>query len=645
MPIGFPKPYAADLNRTRRLFAAQAAVPKERGTESLAGISQEAVLSTVVRAGREALRCSGRGWLPDSDLHVQAGNTKPLLLRLAGFRRVEATVNPVAYLQRCVQLHAQGIGPNPMAILESSAGALIRLFLGYFGICPWDRWRHEDLVDAALLGAYDTTWVNAREEELAVLVTVFFEQSVVSHALTELEGAQFVRGLAWERAVNQHPYHLLTALFERTQAMLFPKAWELVPIATGSNDAPLADALVPDVLRILFEARVRFLRGHLTLRGKQRRPDSRDWPSRVFRLAELLVPYLEKQREDQPPSPNPNPFVRPAPGDQPGDTNRQPPTGGPVLDPNGEPHPFVPQPGDGTQRPQSARGRRAGVGEPQPPRFDDPEFVDRYYSERASALVVRDKAESSPAADPDLIVVGHLDHEPVTALGLLTGPIDWIRTRVGTADGVMPNRLQIFRRTDPLEIPACGPEPEAYSLPHLNLVVDSSSSMGFQPAATGAARGKYDVVLMAAWGMFAYMQQHPNAHQVQVNAVNFSNDTSVSGWHSFHNLEPVKRVLASYKGQGTTLDISKLRAAFDSRPGEMLTVVMTDGDLGNTPQALEAFAQNVASGNHLVLLHIGNANAFTKGIQDLKCPVHILKDASQLVGLCLDLAKERYQSN
>lgn len=51
---------------------------------------------------------------------------------------------------------------------------------------------------------------------------------------------------------------------------------------------------------------------------------------------------------------------------------------------------------------------------------------------------------------------------------------------------------------------------------------------------------------------------------------------------------------------------------------------MTDGVLGNTPNALESFARHAKAGNHLVLLHIGKANALTKGIEELNCPVHPL---------------------
>lgn len=49
--------------------------------------------------------------------------------------------------------------------------------------------------------------------------------------------------------------------------------------------------------------------------------------------------------------------------------------------------------------------------------------------------------------------------------------------------------------------------------------------------------------------------------------------------------------------------------------------------------------------NHVVLLHIGSETPFTKGIKDLGCPVHLVAKAEDLVGLCLDLAKNTYDTD
>lgn len=617
--------------RRRKLFAPLSKISPEKAAEQLKSVKPEVVQNLVLRAGQEALRCSGPGWYPESDIRVTIDRGRPLVLQLSGFKRLELSVNPGALLNQCAKLHKDGIGANPIAILENTAGALVRLFAGYYAICPWDAWRHRNLVNAACWGAYRTQWVSGKEKELAAMVALFFEKSVVAHALTEDEGPIFIQGVTCERLVSEVPYHLLTALFERTQSMLFPKAWRPVLPTTLQEANPVADALLADVMYLLFGGRVRSVRGGLRLRGKTARPKSWEWTSRVEHLAELLVPYLEREEEGDGPG-GPNPFP---PGD--GPDPAPPPIGpnpfgpGEDLDPSLGP-PLQPQPG----------GPLPGAGPPRPPRFSDFEAIDQYYSERANRLVLRDQSDDGPQQEPERITVGYLDAEEASLLDLVSGRIDWVRTRKCAPDDLHPTGLQLFRRTEPLDISADADKPAPHGLPHLLIAVDSSGSMCFDPAAEGSARGQYDLVLHGAWGMFRYIQECEEADKVKVNALNFSSATITSGWHPCSRLQPVKEVLATYYGGGTSLDVAKLNEAHETRPGEFLAVVITDGGLGNTAEALAGFKKIVQAGNHLVLLHVGKANAFTKGIEDLGCPTHLLNRAEDLVGLCLDLAKSRY---
>ena len=142
--------------------------------------------------------------------------------------------------------------------------------------------------------------------------------------------------------------------------------------------------------------------------------------------------------------------------------------------------------------------------------------------------------------------------------------------------------------------------------------------------------------------MFRYIQECGEAQNVKVNALNFSSATIASGWHPCTQLQPVKKVLATYYGGSTILDLTKLNEAHETRPGEFLAVVITDGGLGNWADALGGFKKIVDAGNHVVLLHVGKANPFTEGIESLGCQTHLLNKAEDLVGLCLDLAKSRY---
>ena len=166
--------------------------------------------------------------------------------------------------------------------------------------------------------------------------------------------------------------------------------------------------------------------------------------------------------------------------------------------------------------------------------------------------------------------------------------------------------------------------------------------MQFNPSNIGPGRGKYDVVLMACWGLFRYIGENGLGDRVWINAVNFSGATRSSGWQRGDALDQVKRVLAAYEGGGTRLGISAIQSARGSAPGRFMTITMTDGSLSNTQQALEELRRTVESGNSVALLHIGAPNAFTEGVRRLGGAVHILNQAHELVGLCLDLAKTSY---
>ena len=166
--------------------------------------------------------------------------------------------------------------------------------------------------------------------------------------------------------------------------------------------------------------------------------------------------------------------------------------------------------------------------------------------------------------------------------------------------------------------------------------------MNFNPQATGNDRGKYDVVLMACWGLFRFLQQRRLEGSVWLNAINISGATRTSGWHRGNAL-PVKRILAAYEGGGTTLGVASLQTARESAPGRFVAIIVTDGSLSNTSAALDELQKTVEAGNRLALVQIGAApNGFTEGVKRLGGAVHLLNHAQELVGLCLNLAKSHY---
>ena len=598
------------------------------------GLSQQLV-GLALAAGQDALRCAGKGWFPESDVAASAHPGQAILLELIGFKRIEIRVNPDVLAQRAAAL-ASAASADPLHIVITAVRSFVRLFAGHYDVCPLDLWGHRRLVDAASWGAYGTYYPTESEMQIAASIASFFERTIVAYTLTRAEGADFVSGLATERRLNQHRPHLLWALFQRSQAVLLPTAWDHALKIYPWEPDPAADALLCEVLFILFRARLSTVRGRLRLRGRIRCPAAWEWTGAVEALAELLAPYLGQPANSGPGQPNP--FSAPGPH------GNRPLAGLPTMDAGDLANPFL---NSGDQDRQGTTPLPTGAG-PFPGRRPGRgiacsfELIDEYYSLQAQSLQVKDACKDRPEQEPEMLPVGFLDYAPASLRDLACGQIDWFRTRRSPPSNENPSGLQLYRLTDPLEIPAKAFEPASRNVPHLLLLCDSSGSMAFNPQATGAARGKYDVVLNACWGLFRFLKERGLQDCVWVNAVNFSGVTRSSGWHRGDTLEPVKRVLAAYEGGGTTLGTSAIRTARESSPGRFMTITMTDGSLGNTQQALEELQRTIETGNSLALLHIGAPNAFTEGVRRLGGSVHVVNQAQELVGLCLDLAKANY---
>lgn len=594
-----------------------------------------AFVALALAAGQDALRCAGRGWYPESDVTASAHPGQPILLELIGFKRIEIRINPDVLAQRAAALQASA-ATDPMNSVLGAVRSFVLLYAGHYDWCPRDLWGHRRLVDAANWGAYRTYYPTESEMRIAASIAAFFERSIVSYHLTREEGAVYATGLAMERSLNQHPAHFLWALFQRSQAVLFPAEWEQASRICHWDPDPAADALLKDVLAILFRARLGTVRGQLRLRGRIRCPAAWEWTEAVEALAELLIPYLAPDGNSGPPQPNP--FL-PA-------GSRRPHPGGtePAIDPGDQVNPFLNSQHPNAQSTQ-ANSQAAGMlpgrgqGRGQACGFEE---LDDYYSSQARSLQVRDSGKDRGEEAPELLPVGFLDHAPARLRDLACGHIDWFRTRLDAPSPGNPSRLRLYAQTEPLEIPALASDPSTSNIPNLLLVVDSSGSMGFNPRAAGQGRGKFDLVLLSSWGLLRYISERRLDEQVWVGAVNFSGATRSSGWHRANAAEPVKRCLAFYEGGGTALSTEAIRLARESAPGRFVIIAITDGGLANTQPTLEELRRTMQAGNGVVLLHVGAPNAFTQGVKQLGGSVHILNQAEELVGMCLDVAKANY---
>jgi hypothetical protein len=449
---------------------------------------------------------------------------------------------------------------------------------------------------------------------------------MVAHALTEIEGGLFVEGQALERALNQRHPDLLSALFERVQSLLFPAEWQSAATISPPTPDPVADSLLPDVFYCLFRGILKPRRGGWRIRGKVSRPvDPWKWSRRVEDLARILAENIEQNSSRIRGGPNPfdRPVPQPLPGSYPGFPGLAPPGSNRLLPSGGRRG--LPFPG----------GRPRAGNETGPDRYGNFAAIDEYYTGAAKELPVRDTVEEGPKRIPEMYPAAYLHREKGDLRDLAFGRALLSRLRWDAHDD-----LEVIRRAMPYMIQAHPEEPVGQGVPSLMLITDSSGSMSFRPPPRPA--GQYDIVLRACWGIFQYIQNRRLSDRVQVHAINFSAQTRSSGWYPAGNLDKVKRTLAGYQGQGTTLDVDVLRGAVNTAPGKFLAIIMTDGVLGNVAPALRAMEDLVHRGNRLVQFHIGPPNPFTQGIERLGCPVHLITKPEDLVGMCLDLARESY---
>ena len=613
-----------------------------RRQEQLNQLQQtEGVRQLLSKVAQKALHDSGKEWDPRTDIVVRIDNGKPISITTIGFKQICVGVNVAGLAEWIGERSQAGPQTNPAEKPGKAISSAVKQWCGHYSYCPLDSWRHERLCEAAAKGGYGSIWVSESKWKLATATAAFFEKNIVDRILTREKGRDFAEGLVLEHLINKRPMALLSTLFFRAQCLVTPEIWENLLREYGIIVSdPLTEALWPEVLHLLFGVRTRMVRGrHPILRIPQDIPSHWEWRERVRKLAQLLIPYLEEESLNPPnPAPSPGPQPSPPPGPSVGPPDG--PTEGsqpPIVEGN----PFVPPdgPGENTRPQPQPGGQMPGTSTP-PPRIYNYDMLDRYYTEQAKDLKVEGATEeSSPAKKPDLLTVGFLDSEPASPRALVSGQIDWFRTRAKISAG--RTNLQLYKRTEPLEIPLGGEEPAGVGVPHLLLLVDSSGSMVFTPPPN--AGGKYDIVLRSCYGVFRHIQEKGLHDRVQLACINFSGRSIESGWHSFDAVDNVKRVLLTYQRGGTILSPAAIRHAFETRPGRFLAIAVTDGCIGNVPAVVTELKRIVEADCDLALLHVGRPNAFTEAIRALHCPVHIVNNANDLIGLTLQIANDKYR--
>lgn len=291
---------------------------------------------------------------------------------------------------------------------------------------------------------------------------------------------------------------------------------------------------------------------------------------------------------------------------------------------------------------RSGDGRSGGSDEPSvtppgPPTPYAPGALEDLYRRRAAAIVLEfdrgvQKRQEYPAA--------HFQTRRLAdAEAIQLASVRWAATRFVPA-GPLDEDVWIFRKDSPHNIPLAG-RGQHRALPDLAFLVDSSGSMGWEPY---AGCGEYDLVLRTVYSVFRWLETHRVGYYLHFAALNFSSRSWFSGWHGWHQLEKVKRVLFAHQGENTVVDTTLTRAMLQQAHRQFAAVMITDGEIRNTPDALKVVEAILRAGNGVTLIQLGGETRFSQAALSLGVEVHLLASAAELPGLVLGGVRRRYES-
>jgi hypothetical protein len=565
------------------------------------------------------------------------------------FKQLYVYITPDRFRYRgtlCGLFHSTG---DLIEVAGQIVYALVRVWAGQYLYCPIDQACHKQLYDIALIQIEDecSTSLSSEDQDLiAEIIVTFFEKTFVTYILTSQEGACIARGLVHKHKLVEQKCSLISELFFLCQSYLNPLVWspEIQNISMGQE--PLISALVSNVIRIIFG--IPGLTGDIFMKVPPvRLPMYEEWPDCVAELARLLIPWLIDEAQDNQTGQNDD--YRPD----------QPNAGGGQTESPSEHlkkilknmnNPFAGS-GDSEdeptgQGPSYPPGLLAGTKEAQiPPRnIND---LDDYYQKRAPRIsLVNDSSDNKKKAPPpEVDTLAFLDSEPTSMLSLITDPIDYFRSRVIEQNNGQ-KKLQLYKRTCPLEAPISREDPAPQGVKNLLFLVDSSSSMGFNPTKE-TNRGKYDIVLLSIYGILEHIQRNALGGSMQLTVINFSSKTLESGWCKYQEairknpISKFKNTLLTYQHGGTVLDPKSLNNTFETRPGKFLAILVTDGQVAHTEKIIPEFKKIVSSDCQLAMFHIGDDTILSIAMKNLGCPVWLLKDPKDLIGLSLQVAKNK----
>jgi arylsulfatase A-like enzyme len=128
--------------------------------------------------------------------------------------------------------------------------------------------------------------------------------------------------------------------------------------------------------------------------------------------------------------------------------------------------------------------------------------------------------------------------------------------------------------------------------------------------------------------------------------INFSNQTRMSGWCSYSEIDHFKRAMFNYMGSNTTLDPKAIAHLRETRRDNCIVFMLSDTGFSsqeNAKQVLAEMEKTVSSGGvGMYLFQLGGNNDFSNEAHKLGVTVHPVQSVEDFMGKTIMFTKDLY---
>jgi len=127
--------------------------------------------------------------------------------------------------------------------------------------------------------------------------------------------------------------------------------------------------------------------------------------------------------------------------------------------------------------------------------------------------------------------------------------------------------------------------------------------------------------------------------------INFSSRTLYSGWVGQEDTEKLNKFVDEFQEEGTTLSSSKLEQLQEEAKGKFAMLMITDGCLDNSCEAITMLEGMVKQGNKLGVLYIGRDIDWARGAYGRFADVFYCEDNQEIKDMMRQYARHVFQGS